>query len=254
MSQATDRRPPVPEECPTSPCAGGRVVALPRGLVLALALAFVLLAGAAATDAASPLLLVDRPVQEMVVESRRPQLDQAFLVLTHLGASTVAVPVALAVAALVWRRCSPLALSILAAVAVRPVLEVGFKAVIARSRPEIDPLVDISSASFPSGHVFTAVAVWGLLPTVVAVVGGRRRASRAVVAAVAVVVAVVAASRVYLGVHWLTDVLGGAVIGVLFLVAVDALFQRLHRHRECRAGSVLRRPGDHLTGTRPSGR
>jgi membrane-associated phospholipid phosphatase len=211
-----------------------------RWVVIAAALAFLLLAVAAAVDGQSLLLHVDRPVEEFVVSHRHPVLDQLFRVLTHLGASALVVPAAAAVAALVWRRCSALALSILAAVAVRPVFEIGCKLVVARSRPELDPLVDVASASFPSGHVFTAVAVWGLLPTVAGVLGWRRQARRALVAVVVLVVVLVAMSRVYLGVHWLTDVLGSVLIGGLFLLAVDVLLARLHRRsRPAEATAVL---------------
>lgn len=218
---------------PKSPCTDGRMLAPSRWLIITVALAFLLLAVAAASDGRSLLLLVDRPVHEVVLAYRHPMLDQVFRVVTYLGASAIVVPMALAVAAFVWRRCTALALSILAAVAVRPVLEIGLKLAIARSRPELDPLVDVASASFPSGHVFTAVVVWGLVPSAAGVLGCRPGARRAVVAAVAVVVVLVAASRVYLGVHWLTDVLGGALIGGLFLLAVDVLLERLHRWPIC---------------------
>lgn len=216
-----------------SPCTDGRMLVHSRRLLVAGALAFLLLAVAAAVDGGSLLLLVDQPVQEAVVRSRQLALDQFFGVATHLGASSLVIPAAVAVAVSVWRRCTALALSILVAVAVRPVLETGFKLVVGRTRPDLAPLIDLSTASFPSGHVFTAVAVWGLLPFVAGVLGWGRVARRAVLGVVAGVVVLVAASRVYLGVHWLTDVVGGALIGLLFLVAVDVLLDRLHRRPLC---------------------
>lgn len=216
-----------------SPCTDGRMLTPPGWLLVAIVLAFLTLAVLAATDGGSLLLVVDWPVQRFVVAHRHPVLDQSFRLLTHLGASALVVPMALAVAAWVWRRCTALALSILAAVAIRPLFESGFKMVVARSRPELDPLVDVVSASFPSGHVFTAVAVWGLLPSVAGMLGWRRAARRAVVGVVVGVVVLVAASRVYLGVHWLTDVVGSVLIGGLFLVAVDVLLEHLHRRPLC---------------------
>ncbi len=216
-----------------SPCTDGRMLAPSRPLLLAGALAFLLLAVAASANGGSLLLLIDEPVQEAIVSNRHPVLDQFFGVATHLGASSLVIPAAVALVVSVWRRCTALALSILAAVTVRPVLETGFKLVVGRTRPELAPLIDLSTASFPSGHVFTAVAVWGLLPFVAGVLGWSRVARRAVLGVVAGVAVLVAASRVYLGVHWLTDVVGGAIIGVLFVVAVDVFLDRLHRRRHC---------------------
>ncbi len=86
------------------------------------------------------------------------------------------------------------------------------KVIIDRARPDIDRLTGFSGASFPSGHSAQAAAMFAAF----ALVLGRRRSRtvRAVLAGVASGIAVtVAATRVMLGVHWLTDVLAGLAIG-----------------------------------------
>lgn len=85
-------------------------------------------------------------------------------------------------------------------------LNVGIKDLIGRDRPVWDvPLARSSGASFPSGHAMVSAAAYGAVALVV-----RRR--WLTVAAGAVVLAV-AATRVALGVHWLTDVIAGVGIG-----------------------------------------
>ena len=80
-------------------------------------------------------------------------------------------------------------------------------------RPDVDHLSGSSGSSFPSGHSAAAAAAWCALALVLSPVAGRRR-GRAIAAAVATMVALaVAASRALLGVHWLTDVIAGLMVG-----------------------------------------
>lgn len=71
----------------------------------------------------------------------------------------------------------------------------------------------VYSHSFPSGHSALAAAVFLTLATVVASVEPRRRTKALIYGLAAAVVAAVGVSRVYLGVHWPTDVLGGWALG-----------------------------------------
>src|SRR3546814_12738646 len=118
---------------------------------------------------------------------------------------------------LVWHECRPLAWTLLAATAARPLLEWTLKELVDRPRPNIDRLVAGNGPSFPSGHVMAAIAIWGLLPPVVALLTGRRSAWWWSVAISATVIVSVAFSRVYLGVHWLSDVVGALLPGALSL-------------------------------------
>jgi membrane-associated phospholipid phosphatase len=79
--------------------------------------------------------------------------------------------------------------------------------------------------AYPSGHSTQAIVSWGML-AVVALAGRSRRARIFGLTAAAVVVLLVGASRVYLGVHWLTDVLGGYALGGAWLALILALYLR----------------------------
>jgi undecaprenyl-diphosphatase len=88
----------------------------------------------------------------------------------------------------------------------------GTKLVIERARPDIRQLTGFAGSSFPSGHATAAAACYAAA----ALLLSRRRSltARALLAGGAVAIAVgVAASRVLLGVHWLTDVLAGLALG-----------------------------------------
>jgi undecaprenyl-diphosphatase len=99
----------------------------------------------------------------------------------------------------------------------------GLKLVVHRERPNVMHLTAAHGYSFPSGHTAAAAACWAAIALVVA----RKwpRSARRTAAAVAVMITLsVAATRVLLGVHWLTDVIAGAVLGWTWFVLVTVLF------------------------------
>lgn len=120
-----------------------------------------------------------------------------------------------AVLALLWRR-PWLLVVLLAADAIADGLSYQLRQWIGRERPplvypEPKPLVDVPhSGAFPSGHTSTAFAC----ATVLAWASPRLRIPAFVLAAA------IGCSRVYVGVHWPLDVLGGAVLGVLVATAL----------------------------------
>ncbi|GAA0583161.1 phosphatase PAP2 family protein [Streptomyces crystallinus] len=98
----------------------------------------------------------------------------------------------------------------------------GLKAALGRERPSWpDPVDSASYAAFPSGHALTVTVTFGLLLWLATALGARPAVRRAVAAAGAVSVLGVGFTRVYLGVHWLSDVVGGWLIGAA-LVALSA--------------------------------
>ena len=133
---------------------------------------------------------------------------------TDAGSTVVVVVVTVIVALVEYRRlpARALLLFLVLVVAGQNVVANLVKAVVDRARPDIDPLAAFAGSSFPSGHAAAAAATYAACALVV----GRRRgpAVQAYLAGVAAALAAaVAASRVLLGVHWVTDVLAGLALG-----------------------------------------
>ena len=101
------------------------------------------------------------------------------------------------------------------ALALNPILKQLFE----RPRPAGDALVTVSSTAFPSGHTTTATTI----ATVLAVIAWPTRWRWPVIVAATVFSLAMAASRVYLGVHWPTDVLGGLALGFTIAMTVRVL-------------------------------
>lgn len=134
--------------------------------------------------------------------------------LSLLGGTAGVIFVAVVAGFVEYRRLPDRAVPVLLAATVlgQFALTNGIKEIVERARPDISQLTGFAGSSFPSGHASAAAATFA----VVALLAGRRRSrsARAVIAGVAVAVAViVAGTRVFLGVHWLTDVLAGLAVG-----------------------------------------
>ncbi|MFJ9520729.1 phosphatase PAP2 family protein [Kitasatospora sp. NPDC101801] len=122
----------------------------------------------------------------------------------------------------VVRVCAPVL-----ALAVGQVIRTGLMLAVGRSRPPVaDWATSASGYSYPSGHTFTAAVAAGLLAWALLRVARRPWVTPAVVALGAAGVAV-GLSRVYLGVHWAFDVLGGWLLAALWLALVLPLLARL---------------------------
>ena len=205
-----------------------------RFTVPLLVVSFIVLAAAAAIDGGSALRTIDRSVSRALLDVRSAPLDFAVKTISSLGGLTVVVALLAVLLLFVWHQCRALALTLLVATAVRPLLEWTLKEAVDRTRPDIAQLVPGNGPSFPSGHVMAAVAAWGLLPPVVALVTGRRSVWWWSVGFSGAVIVLVGFSRIYLGVHWFSDVVGALLLGALYLLAVEWLLVWHHHRHPCR--------------------
>ncbi|WP_395759647.1 phosphatase PAP2 family protein [Streptomyces althioticus] len=130
-------------------------------------------------------------------------------------------------------------------VALATAVQQGLKAALGRERPVwSDPVDTAHYAAFPSGHAMTATVVLGLLLWLLRRHGVSSVVWRTALTVAAVSVAGVGLTRIWLGVHWPTDVLGGWLFGASTVVAAVAAHRRL---RPPPRGTAPRRSG----GRRP---
>lgn len=190
---------------------------------------------------------LDQPVLDAAVELRTPELDQMVTAYTDLGGvvwAPVATGLLVAGLALLWRSWTPVVLMVVATAGSLAMTSVG-KVVVARQRPSMDLAVPPfeTSAAFPSGHALNATVIAGVIAYLL-VLRTRSVGVGVLVGTLAVVHAVLMGlSRVYLGHHWLTDVIVAWSLGAAWLAVVITVHQLVLRRSAHRARGQGVSPG-----------
>jgi undecaprenyl-diphosphatase len=137
---------------------------------------------------------------------------------------TLFVLVTAAVLYLLWRRRIRLALYLVVTSAGGGLVDTAVKILVNRPRPVVDhPIATALGKSFPSGHAMSATVTYGALALVFLPALPRRWRPVALCGVVLLVLAI-GTSRLFLGVHFVSDVVGGFVLGLAWLAASTAAF------------------------------
>jgi len=170
----------------------------------------------------------DLIIRDAIHQLASPVLTKLMIAMSIVGASYITWPLTVVCVVLFYRAgniraLGQLALSMPGALA----LEFTVKQIVRRPRPE--PFFGYPlphSYSFPSGHALFAVACFGMLATLVAPLIPTRIGRALLWTATILLVAAIGFSRVYLGVHYPSDVLGGYAIGLVWVWLAKKLWQR----------------------------
>lgn len=190
-----------------------------------------------------PLLDVDQGVADAIHEWVLRQPD-AFVTFVHgvswLGKPPFLIAVATIASLYVLRHNRiRLAAFIVTTATLGGLIDTAVKVLVNRPRPEFETaLAHALGKSFPSGHAMSSTVVYGTL-LLVFLPAIPRRGRRYVVAATVTLVLAIAASRLALGVHFLSDVVGGIVLGLAWLAASVAAFRIWRSERGRRPAPVL---------------
>jgi undecaprenyl-diphosphatase len=172
----------------------------------------------------------DKPLANAVLETRTSWLEAVVRKVSFLGSNPVVFTVAGVAALAAARRCPRVALVIVALALTRPALEFLLKELVGRPRPDGARMVRGTGPSFPSGHPLATAASWGVLPIVVALYTRRRAVWWSVAAGVWILAVCVAISRVWLGVHWPTDVAASLILAFIGMTAVEHFVDVVNGH------------------------
>jgi undecaprenyl-diphosphatase len=181
---------------------------------------------------------LDFQVRHFVMGKVRPDLTVWAIRITELGSVPGTTALVVLVSAVLWFRRKRWAVArLLFATAGGALVLTGLKLFFHRPRP-VDKLVPATGYSFPSGHAFMAMVFYGVLIYLVWAESPSRVVRAVATGLGALTIVLIGVSRVYLGVHWMTDVTGGFLAGFLWLclsLAAVHLAERRWRRRDAGA-------------------
>jgi undecaprenyl-diphosphatase len=158
-------------------------------------------------------LALDRNVREWVQPMRSGGLDLSMETVSFLGEPAGLIPLILIASAVLWRANRRWALLLPILMAGTGALQLAGKWAADRPRPNTAPL------GFPSGHVLSLVVFFGVMAFLLITLSERRRRFRFLACfSCGALVGIVAVSRIYLDMHWLSDVIGGFTLGTAYLL------------------------------------
>ena len=164
--------------------------------------------------------LIDDPVRSAVISTRSAWLTPIMKVITYMGNWQTITMICLFLLIIKKTRITygvPLSIGALFV----SLANKGIKAIVMRPRPDAEMfLIEQGGWSFPSGHAITSMFFFGMLIWLIRRNITNHRTANVLTVLLAIPMILIGISRVYLGVHYPTDVLGGMVMGTLIAVVV----------------------------------
>lgn len=196
----------------------------------------------------------DDAVMRWIAEHQNPMVQQAMLEVTALGTGVVVAMVIFVAALFLWlNKHKHSAILLLVAnfggIVLNNLLKLGFD----RPRPQIFKWgTYAASSSFPSGHAMSSVIVYGTVAYLAARLQ-QRHASRALTLSfAAVIILLICASRMYLGVHYPSDIAAGLIIGLAWAGFCMAILEAAQLYAKRNAPQMLKDEAPAAPGASPS--
>ncbi len=162
--------------------------------------------------------LVDRAVIWLVRQLATPAADNAMIVVTALGAGALAAFAPVVLGGLLWLGLRREAVSLAVCLAGAGLLNFLLKNLFERARPDMFEVINVTGYSFPSGHAMVSLCFYGMLAYLLCCRMSRLTMQIVIYCLTAALVTAIGFSRVYLGVHYPSDILGGYIAGGTWLL------------------------------------
>lgn len=165
---------------------------------------------------------------------RQPALTAIMVGISYLGREVLLLVASLVLIGLTWMRHRREAVLFCFALGMGIAMNFLLKFLIQRPRPTLDAIQAASWYSYPSGHAMNAFVFYATLSYLTYHFTGKRRLSIVVACVAALVIFLIGVSRVYLGVHYPSDVIAGWIAGFWWFVTVILLDKTLTFYRQFR--------------------
>ncbi|SRR6266545_2274943 len=214
--------------------SGAKGLHLLAGIMVFAAMTLIL--GAISQDIINhkPFTAADAQLSTWLYARRSSSLTSVMLAATLLGSIGIATCISVAFGLyLLWRRrffwLTVLVSSVTGGALLNRLLKYAFQ----RPRPHFDdPILRLTSYSFPSGHTMMATVLYGVIAAYVFAKTPDRRWRSVIILAASFLIALVGFSRIYLGAHYLSDVLGAMAEGLAWLSLCFSVVYFIWRQRQ----------------------
>lgn len=172
------------------------------------------------------LVTYDSKVTEFVTSYRNPGLNQFMQAITHVGdlngyiVLTVICTVLFYLKFRNWRYV----LEMVFVLAISGLSNSALKQVINRARPDVEHLVSVATLSYPSGHAMSAISFYGFLIYLIYNIKMKAIYKVSMIILFSTMIFLIGISRIYLGVHFPSDVAGGYIAGFIWVIFCIVLF------------------------------
>lgn len=178
----------------------------------------------------------DRRITDFVISFRTPQLNNVFQFITDIGDIQGYLIMTALIAIFFYLKFRNLKLigEIVFVVFISALSNIALKQVINRARPDAVHLVAVESLSYPSGHAMSAMAFYGFLIYLIYTFELNRLLKTGLIILFILLIAAIGISRIYLGVHFPSDVAGGFIAGFIWVIFCIILFHVIDLFRKRR--------------------
>ena len=173
-------------------------------------------------------LSVDLQILQFFYSLRSPFLDKTFIFITNLGGNGMMVFGILVVLFLTFKKRWKLVCLFIFVTGGSVVMDTVLKNYFLRIRPQFYPLINMSDYSFPSGHAMNSLVFYVALSYMFFTISKNRRLFLIMRATSIFLSLLIGISRIYLGVHYPSDVLGGYMVGTVWLTII---FSMTHQYK-----------------------
>lgn len=180
------------------------------------------------------LATYDTAITDYVISYRSPNLTSYFKFMTNVGdvyGYLIVLVIFLLLSLLVFKRWKYVVQATLV-LALATVSNMMLKRFIDRARPGIEHLVSVETLSYPSGHAMSAMAFYGFLIFLVTKFKIQKVIKYALVVILILLILSIGISRIYLGVHFPSDIAGGFIAGFIWVVFCVLVFDVIELFRK----------------------
>jgi len=215
---------------PAQPETFGKCLAI--GSILAI-LAILLFGNLAEDLLSHELTVFDSSFTTLIGEFSTPAITRIMKCITVFGSLRILIPVAIAAIFMLYKKKKPYWDSLLVVMALSGgwLLSELLKSIFHRPRPELTGLVEVSGYSFPSGHAMVSVAFYGFLAYLLWFNLHHSKLRFPATFAIVILIVLIGISRIYLGVHYPSDVLAGFAAGGFWLTVCALTYNLLNYHQ-----------------------